>query len=131
MNNPFERFSKSPQDKKPSAPPDVLSVAEQKKIEEFRKLNPLAGARGDGIDINNFRAPQYAERAGMQKDMDALVPQQEDASIERKEETDALASSLPEGTQAEWKKKLSELIEQLTEKPKEAIPEKEDTREVA
>jgi len=118
----------------------MLSVEDQKEVEQFRKLNPEAGARDDGMSIDSFRAPQYAEgkmrQAGekMQRDMDALAPQEEAVPAEQQESADALVSPLPEGTPAEWKETLRKLVGQLTEGSKESapnIPEPEDTRETA
>lgn len=125
MNNPFERFSKPPQNEEPFDPhsvPSIVTIEQQKQEAEIRKhlaidgeIPPESVSETGGVDISRFRAPQYSEK-NMQKDMDAITP-------------------LQEGTPAEFKKKLRELVGRFIEKTGEGsnpnAPEQEDTSEIA
>ncbi|MDD3531064.1 MAG: hypothetical protein PHV99_00495 [Candidatus Pacebacteria bacterium] len=113
MNNPFERFPKPPHEEVPFDPhsvPSMVTIEEQRQGAEIRRLLAKGGIipqesvpETGGVNINSFRAPQYSggkgetQHAGekMQKDMDMLVSPQE-------------------GTPAELRKKLRNLVERLS-----------------
>lgn len=141
MENPFKRILRSPRDEEPFDPhsvPSIVTIEQQKQEAEIRRHLAMDGEipqgsvpETGGVDISRFRAPQYSEK-NMQRNMDALVPPQEETLAE--EGADVLTSPLPEGTPAEWKDTLRKLVEQITQGSKEGtstIPEREDTAETA
>ena len=83
------------------------TVREQRQPEEMRGLLagmgtlPPEAVRPPDVDIRDIYAPQYATRAGMQKDMDRMVPEAEPVDSDKKDER----------TPQEWRKELRNLIE--------------------